>query len=82
MLRPTNEELDAVKDETTTADIRLAMARALNVTQTKAAEVLVPLVFSYDLDEKKAMLAIESFEHTFEDARKNERKAHLSFFAG
>ena len=73
------EELDAVKDWTTTAEIRLAMvAKALNFTQTKAAEVLEALVFNSDVEEKMAMLESEAFEDILTDARKNERKGLLS----
>ena len=79
LLRLDTEELEAVKDETTTAEIRLAMvAKALNLTQTKAAEVLEPLAFNSDLEEKKAMLESEAFEDILTDARKNERKGLLS----
>ena len=78
LCRLDKEELEAVKDETTAAEIRLAMvAKALNLTQTKAAEVL-ELAFNSEMEEKKAMLESEAFEDILTDARKNERKGPLS----
>ena len=79
LLRLDREKLDAVKDETTTAEIRFAMvAKALNLTETKAAGVLEPLAFNSDLEAKKAMLESEAFGDILSDARENERKGLLS----
>ena len=62
MLRLDKEEIEAVKDETTAAEIRQAMvAKALNLTQTKAAEVRTAHVQF-------------CFEDFLTDARKNERQ--------
>ena len=78
LLRLDKEELDAVKDETTTAEIRPAMvAKALNLTQTKTSEVLETLVLHSDLEEKKAMLECEASEDIVTDVRKSEHKGLL-----
>ena len=53
--------------------------KALNLTQTKAAEVLA-LVFNSDVEEKKAMLESEAFEDILTDARNSECKGLLSDF--